>query len=433
MALRWVVVNKMLINLNNFVFNSFVFAIFIIMPFFMSLEFDFVGFTFFVNTLICVLLMGFSLKKTANVLLFYYIFNLIFMSFIPWINYTNNIVYWSLNEFSSYDYILANIVIFLFNICVYIFYFNFNFNFKEKEIKKEPNFLISILLCFISFFIILYAFNFELERIFFRGIEGDVYESVNQNPVFSIFVMLSRLLPAFILMRYLVDKSYYKALVILIFVLLCAFPTGIARFLVAFIYLPLIMIVVYSLRKSINLSLMIILSLIFVFPFLNQFRYFSFNQEIKFIPELSFFNQAHFDAYQNFVEVLRIGFVTYGYQLLGVFFFFIPRALWESKPTGSGHQLALDNSYAFSNISMPYIAEGYVNFGYLGILCFSIFLAYIMKMIDSKYLENSTVNYEYCKGIYFCAAIFFMLRGDLMSSFSFLIGGVVAFKIAEKI
>lgn len=57
---------------------------------------------------------------------------------------------------------------------------------------------------------------------------------------------------------------------------------------------------------------------------LNQFRYFSINQRISILPEL-FFNQAHFDAYQNFVDVLRTDFVTYGNQLVGVYFF-IPRA-----------------------------------------------------------------------------------------------------------
>lgn len=426
----------MLLNLKNFLFNFIMVAIFIFMPFLMELNLDFVGVTFFINTIVCVILIGLSLNKTINVLLFYYIFNLIFMSFIPWINYSNNIVYWSPNAFSEYDYLLANSVIFIFNIFIYIFYSMFSFNYKPEEVlssDKEPNFFISLILCFISFLIIFYAFNFNVMRLFFRGIEGDVYESANANPLFSIFVMLSRLLPAFILIRYLVSKKYYKALVIAIFVLLCAFPTGIARFLVAFIYLPLFLIIVGFLRKSINLTLMIILSFIFIFPFLNQFRYFSIDQEIKFIPELSFFNQAHFDAYQNLVEVLRIEFVTYGYQLLGVLFFFIPRKIWNDKPTGSGHQLSIDNNYAFSNISMPYIAEGYVNFGYLGFILFCVFLAFLMKRIDTVYLNSSVINFNYSKGVFLCAAIFFMLRGDLMSSFSFLLAGIISFKIVEKI
>ncbi|HBI9088934.1 TPA: O-antigen polysaccharide polymerase Wzy, partial [Acinetobacter baumannii] len=76
----------------------------------------------------------------------------------------------------------------------------------------------------------------------------------------------------------------------------------------------------------------------------------------------------------------------------------------------------------------------YVNFGYLGFIIFSIFLAFCMKKIDSLYLiKANSINFNYCKGVFLCAAIFFMLRGDLMSSFSFLLAGIVAFKIAEKI
>lgn len=425
-----------LLNFKNFIFNFFMLAIFIFMPFLMDLNLNFVGLTFFVNTIFCIIFIGLSLNKTINVLLFYYIFNLIFMSFVPWINYSNNIMYWSPNVFSDNDYLLANSIIFIFNVFIYIFYSIFSFRYKEEESlnnNKEPNFFISIILCLISFLIIFYAFDFNIIRLFFRGIEGDIYESVNANPLFSIFIMLSRLLPAFILIRYLVIKKYYKALLISIFVLLCAFPTGIARFLVAFIYLPLFLMIISSLRKSINLTLMIILSFIFIFPFLNQFRYFSVDQDIKFIPQLSFFNQAHFDAYQNLVEVLRVEFITYGYQLIGVLFFFIPRKIWNEKPTGSGHQLSLNNNYNFSNISMPYIAEGYVNFGYLGFILFCIFLAFLMKRIDTMYLNSSVISFNYSKGIFLCAAIFFMLRGDLMSSFSFLLAGIVSFKIAEKI
>lgn len=425
----------MLISIKNFIFILFFTAAFLLLPFLLDLNFNMVGITFYINVLFCVFYIGLCLRKNISSILFYYIFNLLFMSFIPWINYSNNVVFWSNNIFSSSDYIFANIILFIFNFLIFLFYKLFpNSTIKESKILKEPNFLIAILVSSISLFIVLYAFEFNLNRVFFRGVEGDLSDSSSVNPFFSIFVMLSRLLPAFILMRYLIAKKYYKASVIFIFVLLCAFPTGIARFLVAFIYLPLLLTVVPLLRKSINITLLIIFSIIIVFPFLNQFRYFSTSNEIKVLPEAVFFNQAHFDAYQNFVEVLRVDFVTHGYQLLGVLFFFIPRFLWNDKPFGSGYQLSLDLGYAFNNISMPFIAEGYVNFGYLGFIIFSIFLAFFMRKVDSLYLiEANNINFNYCKGVFLCAAIFFMLRGDLMSSYSFLLAGIVAFKIAEKI
>lgn len=425
----------MLISIKNFIFILFFITAFVILPFLLDLNFNIVGLTFFANVLFCVIYIGLCLKNSINSILFYYIFNLLFMSFIPWINYSNNVIFWSNNVFSSSDYIFANIMLFLFNFLIFVFYKLFpTSRSKELKILKEPNFLIAILTCSISLFVILYAFDFNLTKIFFRGVEDDLSDNSSVNPFFSIFVMLSRLLPAFVLMRYLVAKKYYKAAVIFVFVLFCAFPTGIARFLVAFIYLPLLLTIVPLLRKSINITLLIIFSIIIVFPFLNQFRYFSFSKEIKFLPEAVFFNQGHFDAYQNLVEVLRVDFVTHGYQLLGALFFFVPRFLWSDKPFGSGYQLSLDLGYAFNNISMPFIAEGYVNFGYFGFIIFSIFLAFLMKKVDSLYLSKvDNINFNYCKGVFLCAAIFFMLRGDLMSSFSFLLAGIVAFKIAEKI
>ncbi|NNG75320.1 oligosaccharide repeat unit polymerase [Acinetobacter sp. ANC 4277] len=406
----------------------------IVLAIFLKLKFDVVGFSFLINTLICIFLIGFVAQKTINILLFYLIFNLIFMSYIPWINYSNSSLIWVSSDFEIRDYLIANIFICLFSFMVLFFYRLFPVS-NSDNLKElgQPNFLLSLIVCVISAFIVFYNSNFDIMRVFFRGLDGDVYESVNANPLFSIFVMLARLIPAFILMRYLVCKKKIKSIIIFLFVLFCAFPTGVARFLVAFIYLPLFLIVFDRFRRSIYISLLLILSIIYLFPFLNQFRYFSINQKISILPELSFFNQAHFDAYQNFVDVLRTDFVTYGNQLIGVLFFFIPRVFWVNKPSGSGYQLAINNNYAFTNISMPFIGESYVNFSYFGFLIFPAFLAFLMKKIDSKFLINSVnIDYNYCKGVFFCSAIFFVLRGDLMSSFSFLLAGVVAYKFVEK-
>lgn len=114
-----------------------------------------------------------------------------------------------------------------------------------------------------------------------------LYVSENANPFFY-FCYVGATLANIYFNAILSVKDYSKSFFIFIFVLLCAFPTGVARFLVAFIYLPIFLIVFPPLRKSINITLVIILSLIFVFPFLNQFRYFSNDMKINFIPDLSF-------------------------------------------------------------------------------------------------------------------------------------------------
>ncbi len=173
-------------------------------------------------------------------------------------------------------------------------------------------------------------------------------------------------------------------------------------------------------------------SMIILFPFLNEFRYYYSEKDINFIPDISFFNHSHFDAYQNFMEVIRLNYITFGEQILVVGFFFIPRSIWENKPIGSGAQMALDNDYVFTNISMPFIAEGYVNFGYIGVFIFLYIFSFLMRQIDFKYLthiELSSNSYSVAKGIFFCAAIFFISRGDLLSSFAFIFYGNEIFSI----
>ena len=165
---------------------------------------------------------------------------------------------------------------------------------------------------------------------------------------------------------------------------------------------------------------------------MEQFRYYEAENGIKILPNYEFFIDAHFDAYQNFMDVIRTDFITFGWQLIGVLFFFIPRTIWVDKPVGSGYQLALNNNYSFNNISMPYIAEGYVNFGFIGIFVFTFALGFFCKIIDSNFLSKKD-NFHFYVGVFYCAAIFFMMRGDLMSSFSYMLAGVLAYKLANNL
>jgi uncharacterized membrane protein YjjP (DUF1212 family) len=59
-----------------------------------------------------------------------------------------------------------------------------------------------------------------------------------------------------------------------------------------------------------------------------------------------------------------------------------------------------------------------------------------MKKIDTIYLQDFDIkdhNYLIYKGVFLCVAFFFMFRGDLMSSFSSMLAGIIALYIAQKI
>lgn len=358
---------------------------------------------------------------------------------IPWVQYSNNIVIWSKMDFIESNYLIVNIIIFLTNVLVFlVYYFTPKISFFKisSALKiKKPNFIVSVCVCILCFVLVLYSLNFNILKLFFRGLTDDDTD-YRLSPATAILVYLSRFIPAFLFLRFSFDGKSYQKIILFFFTLLCAFPTGITRFMVAYIYLPILMAYFPKFKKPTYVSFIMFFSIFIIFPFLNQFRYYSSNKDISLISDLNFVNEAHFDAYQNLMEVVRLDFVTFGYQLLGVFLFFVPRIFWPEKPVGSGYFLAEKYGYKFNNISMPFLGEGYVNFGYFGFVIFPFILAVIMKQIDLKYLTSYNItdnNFAVIKGVFYCAALFFMMRGDLLSSFSFMLAGIVAIKISEKI
>ncbi len=122
--------------------------------------------------------------------------------------------------------------------------------------------------------------------------------------------------------------------------------------------------------------------------------------------------------------------ITWGNQLLGSLLFFIPRKFWPQKPIGSGHTIATDLGWDFTNVSCPYIGEGYINFGILGVILFAITLAVLTKFGDVAYKKSVYSNSKEITIIelvypFSIGFLFFILRGDLLSSLSYYIGFMV--------
>jgi len=175
----------------------------------------------------------------------------------------------------------------------------------------------------------------------------------------------------------------------------------------------------------------------FVFPMMDTFRYFNpvtFEWRDLIRWNFDFINNGDFDAYQNFALSISREFISFGKQLLVVIFFFIPRTIWQDKPVGSGVELTrilhgADNT----NISMPFISEGYVNFGLLGIILFLFLLGWIIGILDNIYWykRSRTLIDKPFNIFYFFSLgyLTFLLRGDLLSSFSYFIGFILCFLI----
>ena len=176
-----------------------------------------------------------------------------------------------------------------------------------------------------------------------------------------------------------------------------------------------------------------------ILPFLNAFRNTAFFEvEAKEALESvvgglsSVWLEGDYDAYTMLtltIEYVELYGITWGYQLLGVFLFWLPRSIWNAKPVGSGYHVASALSWRFRNVSCPLPGEGIINFGFVGMFFFAVIIGLIIAKIDRSYWRNlettgKRVNRSSAIYVVCMAFFFFMCRGDLLSSFAYMIAYV---------
>ena len=146
------------------------------------------------------------------------------------------------------------------------------------------------------------------------------------------------------------------------------------------------------------------------------------------------FSTLHFDSYISLAYVFENEIITNGRQLLGVLFFWFPRMFWKDKPVGSGAYVAqttdvMGENNEFSNISMNFLGEGYINFGILGVFIFIIVLALFSRKMDKLFWQKYNGDYHNLFApfyLYSLGILTFVLRGDLMSGLAYSISAMVA-------
>lgn len=204
------------------------------------------------------------------------------------------------------------------------------------------------------------------------------------------------------------------------------------------VYLTLLVLVFPQLiNVGKNFFYLMIFVMFFAFPISSVFTHSSSKFEAEtsvtvFVDAIkSHFLQLHYDAWANFVTIIQMvgeqGY-SWGWQLIGTLFFFIPRSLWESKPDMTGFLIGdyLSAHYLmwFNNLSAPIMAEGYMDFGVVGVMLMSTILAWIVVKLHKLYLSGGKQYVVFYA--YFSFAMFFVLRGALMSSFAYVAGAYLA-------
>lgn len=382
----------------------------------------------------------YSLHKTVN------LFFLFFYSVAPVIQYKNNIRMWggnvsfTISDFENTSFILLGILL-LFNVLYYICK-SYLYRKKVKSIFVDNEFIETktlkrgFLVSLLIFLLYLYINEFNILSLLFRGGEFSTHVKVDST-INSLIGTFIRPIPIiFIAMVGVVGINKSKSInfllcyILFLVAILVVAPTGLARFAVAAYYLPLLLVHFNKLMtRSYVFILIMVIGVLVIFPFFNNFRLFSSDTVLRIGFDFKMFEEGHFDAYSIFLRVLKFDIVTYGYQLLGPLLFFIPRSVWPEKPVGSGYTIAHYYNLDFDNISCPYFAEGYMNFGYLGVFFFIIILSFFTAKMDNWYWRklhntNSVVRVQYYLLI---GLLFFIMRGDLLSTTSFTVGILFSF------
>ena len=382
-----------------------------------------------------------------------FIFMFIFFGIVPLMNEVNDNIMLG-GEFDIIDKIKANFII-LSGMLFFIFGGSLKINSFDRIVNNLPEIkklnIFFYFLFFLIAFIILYRWSFNFNALLFWSIGG---ESAYFNEVFDIsrdgrinFLIYSRVIRSMPIVLLVIFIYFYKKnknsftynqklnnLTILFFLTIVSVflvsPTGVARWQAATLYIPLLIIFTRIWEKPFMMQLSLLGGLFIVFPFLDKFRFFSTWSKFNFKINFDWTKGLHFDAYQNFVRVIEIDLITYGNQLKGALFFFIPRSLWAEKPIGSGSYLAIKMDYIFGGISMPFIAEGYINFGLIGSLFFMLFLGIILGNLDRIVWNLKKANKD-CLFLYYYyflfGIIFFTMRGDLINGISMIFGMTLSF------
>lgn len=394
-------------------------------------------------------------------------FSFIFMFYAPLIQYINNVYPWNY-QISDEVLIQTNNIVSVFSLITMVTY-EIIYYLKTKDdrlvlrtddLKKSDTYINNLpisekkLACIsycMLFYIILFVIRlkpsdflskYKVEKVWsIAGISSltTLFSTVSIYLVTSVFL--------FNIIMFVKNKKIKLSQIIsLIAFVLVLFPLSTTRFVLATTYLGIAVVLIQKKKLSVYVAPVFFISFLLIFRFLGAMSHLSINGGGFFdiIKDVYInFNESYFsgdyDAYSNLakaVEYITENGTTNGRQLLGCFLFFIPRTIWKTKPIGSGALIAETLGNDFTNISMPLIGEGLLNFGYFGVAIYAIIIAVVISLMDIYYWNMPIAEMHICvkserhKSIFrlyfnliypfILFLSFFCFRGDFLSSFTHL-------------
>lgn len=367
------------------------------------------------------------------------VFFLVAFSYFPILEVLTSTIYWSGEPLNFFDRVTSNYLIFIFLLLFCISYVSnyrlptpvYSLKFPTTLSSIQSNILFVVAISSLYYLAFLYSFNFL--TFFFRGGENatDLDVELKSSYLLVEFFLRPLIFNIGLLLFYFSRRHKIFRYISLGIGVIAIFPTGVPRFLAAALYIPFILHWAFSninREKSklrfprLFLPSILLFGLFFIFPLLDIFRSYSTGDEFQItVFGLNTMLAGHFDSYQMLVRAISHGELTYGFGFLGALLFFVPRAIWTSKPIGSAQEVAGLSNLSLDNVSMPLVAEFYLNFWYFGVLLGALFLGLIIRSIDLKFMSKSNYDFSFQWIFYFQTSILllFVLRGSFLSAFAY--------------
>jgi len=147
----------------------------------------------------------------------------------------------------------------------------------------------------------------------------------------------------------------------------------------------------------------------------------------------------NYDSWANIytaVEIVKVHGMQWGHQLLGSILFFVPSAVWTTKPLATGIFLAdyliANYSMWFTNLSAPLVAEGYLDFGPGGVVAFAGVMAWFVVFLNGL-AQRRTGWVAFPLAIYASVFLMIVMRGSLMIALGFASAAFLAFCFASAL
>lgn len=188
--------------------------------------------------------------------------------------------------------------------------------------------------------------------------------------------------------------------------------------------------------------MLLVAGMVLVFPAIAIFTH-NHEQTASSLSASQVFNQIadhyfsiNYDSWANIysaVEIVHVHGMQWGQQLLGALLFFVPSAIWESKPLASGifiaNYLIANYSMWFTNLSAPLVAEGYLDFGPGGVVLYAAVSAFMVTRLNA--MAQHRENWLFLPmAIYGSVFLMLIMRGSLMIALAYLIAAFLAFGAA---